>query len=637
MKTREQKIESLREDFLDRDQDNYVKIRRSGRLGWESLIPAGGNYSDLLRDCRGTGDVIKEAYGMARDYIVAMDTPYRVTLRLSPEMNCTDSKVVYLATRVFDDADLSEGQKIDTFMGLAIHEGCHLKWTDFTQMEGEPNAIIRNLINILEDERIERRCGETMPGYANYLKATKYYMFDLYRKRKAEENKGEKLSAPVRLLNAILSVIRYPKALDRDDLDEFVDYLYDVREIVLHYPETPEEVTEAAKAIYEVIRKFFEQQMSPKEQPQEGEGEKGSKESSQEQEETSDADGSEDTSGSAPSGSHEEQKEELRQKIEEALSELEKQAEDMKEIATASGEAEPLSEEDMAECVQKDDCQLAGICENTISLGETSGSVLYKAEENREMYDDSLRRVRKYIPAISKTLKGHCSEYAVTYHGMRSGLLDTCKLAEAYQGVQTVYVREGRVKSDRMAVCVLIDESGSMYGEKIRAARDLAVLLNESISTIPAIDLYVYGHTYADKCRDSYAEGKPVAELQVYREKGFAPKKALGSVEARSGNLDSYAIREAAARMRRFSACSKNLMFVITDGAPNERYEQLTSTVKTLEKQGMNIVAVCIEPNYDPAALYTHHVRFTDMSRLAIDLGKMIKKAIMQSAVRRAD
>ena len=259
--TREQKREALGRDFLDRDQDAYVKIRRSGRLGWESLLPAGGNYSDLLRDCRGTGDIIKEAYGMARDYIVAMDTPFRVTLRLSPSANCTDSKVVYLATRVFDDTDLSEGQKIDTFIGLAIHEGCHLKWTDFTQMPSEPNAIIRNLINILEDERIERECGEAMPGYANYLKATKYYMFDLYRQKAQEQNGGKKLEASVRLLNAILALIRYPKALDQDDLEEFADELYDVREVILDYPKTSPEVTDAAKAIYEIIKHYFEKQM----------------------------------------------------------------------------------------------------------------------------------------------------------------------------------------------------------------------------------------------------------------------------------------------------------------------------------------------------------------------------------------
>ena len=651
--TKTQKMEAISKDFLDRDQDTYVKIRRTGRIGWESLIPAGGSYSDMLRDCRSEGDVVKEAYGMARDYIVAMDTPYRVTLRLSPEMNCTDSRVVYLSTRVFDDKDLTEGQKIDTFMGLAIHEGCHLKWTDFTQMASEDNGIVRNLINLLEDERIERLCGEVMPGYANYLKATKYYMFDLYRQRKTEECSDEELPAPARLLNAILAIIRYPKALDRDDLAEFADYLYDVREIIKDYPTTAAEVTAAAKAIYDVIRKFFERQQNP----QEGSGEEQdeNRESSSTGEEKKEQEKGDDSevqsqgestgeeshseseaaaSGQESSGASKGETDDIQKKIEEALSELEKQMGDMGELTSDPGESQPLSDEDMADCVKRDGNQLAGICEDMITLGETSGSVLYKAEENREIYDDSLRRVRKYIPAIAKTLRGHCSEYAVTYHGMRSGVLDTGKLAEAFQGVQTVYVREGMIRSDRMAVCVLIDESGSMYGEKIRAARDLAVLLNEAVATVPAIDLYIYGHTYGDRCRDSYYEGRMIAELQVYREKGYAPRKALGNVTDRSGNLDSYAIREAAQRMRKYSACRKNLMFVITDGAPNERYDQLASTVKELEKKGLDIVAVCIEPSYDPSMLYTHHVRFTDMSRLAIDLGKMIKKAIMKNAVR---
>ena len=643
MLTTEKKIEALRSDFLDRDQNSYVWIRRSGRIGWESLIPAGGNYSDMLRDCRGEGDIIKEAYGMARDYIVAMDTPYRVTLRLSPEANCTDSKVVYLATRVFDDADLSDGQKIDTFVGLAVHEGCHLKYTDFSQMASEPNGIVRNLINVLEDERIERLCGEQMPGYANFLKATKYYMFDLYRQRKMEEAQQTELPKHVRLLNAILAIIRYPKALGDADLEEFAEVLYDVREVVLDYPATPAAVTSAAKDIYEIIKRYFEKEEQSRRGDEDGEGSPSGSEDRQ------DGKGNEGSAGAEKPSQGESREEEngkgntsgsdgdIEKAVEKVLSELEEEMENMGEITSDPSVQEPLGEEDMAGCVKKNDCQLAGICENMISLGETSGSVLYKAKEDKEIYEDSLRRVRKYIPAISKTLKGHCSDYAVTYHGMRSGLLDTGKLAEAYQGVQTVYVREGMVKSDRMAVCVLIDESGSMYGEKIRAARDLGVLLNEAVSSIPAIDLYIYGHTYGDRCRDSYSEGRQIAELQVYREKGFAPKKALGSVEARSGNLDSYAIREAAARMRKLSSCRKNLMFVITDGAPNERYEQLTSTVKQLEKQGMNIVAVCIEPSYDPAALYTNHVKFTDMSRLAIDLGKMIKKAIMKNAGRNVE
>ena len=33
----EQKIQTLKEDFLDRDQTTFVKIRRTGRLGWDFL------------------------------------------------------------------------------------------------------------------------------------------------------------------------------------------------------------------------------------------------------------------------------------------------------------------------------------------------------------------------------------------------------------------------------------------------------------------------------------------------------------------------------------------------------------------------------------------------------------------------
>lgn len=657
-----QKMEILRQDFLDRDQDNYVKIRRTGRLGWESLIPQGGNYSDILRECRSEGDIIKEAYGMARDYIVAMDTPYRVTLRLSPEANCTDSKVVYLATRVFDDQDLSEGQKIDTFIGLAIHEGCHLKWTDFTQMGEAKNRIIANFINLLEDERIERLCGESMPGYANYLKATKYYMFDLYASKMLKKNVGEKLPAHIRLLNAILALVRYPKALQQDDLEEFADYLFDVRKIIEQFPTSKEEVSAAAEAIYEVIKRFFENEQkscrqsedssessddtdsddddegqggSSEEKSREGEDQQQSSEAREDGESSDEGQEEQQESSVAADDTSEGQDDEsIREAVQKALEQLEEEMEEtMSELTSdAQEDGQPLVRDDMAKCVKRNDNQLAGICENTVDLGLSSNSVLYKAPENREAYDTSLRAVRKYIPAIANTLKNHCREYQVSYRGMRSGLLDTSKIAEAYQGVQNVYIRQGQVKSDKMAVCVLIDESGSMYGEKIIAARDLAVLLNEAVSTVPGIDLYIYGHTYGDRCRDSYRDGEQVTELQVYREKGYAPKKALGSIEARSGNLDSFAIREAAARMKKFTGGRKNLMFVITDGAPNERYEQLTNTVKQLEKLGLSIVAVCIEPSYDPSQLYTHHVTMTDMSTLALNLGKMIKKAILRNA-----
>ena len=108
----------------------------------------------------------------------------------------------------------------------------------------------------------------------------------------------------------------------------------------------------------------------------------------------------------------------------------------------------------------------------------------------------ALEEVKQYVPAVRKVVKGRCVEYSLTHLGMRNGVLDTGKLAEAVQGVPTVYKRQGEVRSDRACVCMLVDESGSMYRHgRMLAARKTAVLLNEALSSIPNIELFIYGHT----------------------------------------------------------------------------------------------------------------------------------------------
>ena len=59
-----------------------------------------------------------------------------------------------------------------------------------------------------------------------------------------------------------------------------------------------------------------------------------------------------------------------------------------------------------------------------ISLSDISKQVNYEMR-----YKDSYNRVRKFIPAIAKILKGHCREYKLIHKSMRSGVLDTTKLA----------------------------------------------------------------------------------------------------------------------------------------------------------------------------------------------------------------
>ena len=81
----EQKIQTLKEDFLDRDQTTFVKIRRTGRLGWESSIPEGTPYSDYMLSPASDEELIKNSYRLAEDMIKVMDTPVKVRVRISPD------------------------------------------------------------------------------------------------------------------------------------------------------------------------------------------------------------------------------------------------------------------------------------------------------------------------------------------------------------------------------------------------------------------------------------------------------------------------------------------------------------------------------------------------------------------------
>ena len=112
----EEKLQTLKEDFLDRDQTTFVKIRRTGRLGWESSIPEGTPYSDYILSPASDEELIKNSYRLAEDMIKVMDTPFKVRVRISPDGSRTDGKTVWVATEVFDDTDLPIGNRIDTFL-----------------------------------------------------------------------------------------------------------------------------------------------------------------------------------------------------------------------------------------------------------------------------------------------------------------------------------------------------------------------------------------------------------------------------------------------------------------------------------------------------------------------------------------
>ena len=595
--TTEQKIQVLREDFLKRNGENYTSAERSGRLGWEHTLSSGSAYSAAMLSPKDDADLHRIAYNHARDMIVAMNTPFKVRIALTPDASFTDSKVVSVATDMFDDARLSVGQKIDIFTGLAIHEGSHLLYTDFRVMPRARNRIIADLFNIIEDERIEMLTGQERPGLANFLGCVKYYYFDRHSTRMQASSAGAPLERSVRLVNTILSMIRYPKAMEEDDLREFADTLYDVRAVILPYPKTCAEAFSAAQRIFDIIRRFFNQEQK-KSAPKEAKGGEGN--------------GS-GTQGRQPSLSDEQ----LEKMLGSLLDSLEKDVTGQPSDGTSSVGMKP---ERMSGAIRKDGTRLGKALEGELEIGSTDRVNIHFPGADKRRYDESLSRVRRYVPAFSSILRRNGTDRVRDLRGLRSGLLDTGKLAEAVQGVENIYRQERTVRADRMAVCILVDESGSMDGEKIQAARDTAILLNEALATVRNVDLYIYGHT---------TENGSFVKLNAYREgRGHGDKYVLGSIEADWSNIDSRAIREAAARVRARTR-EKCLFFVISDGAPCEPTRNVKEAVRELSREGFSFVSIGIDFEYDPSEMYDNHVSMTDLSTLAPELGKMIKKAIV--------
>lgn len=642
-------IEKLSKDWLERDGDSFVKIRTKGRLGWEESLKEGTPYSSYLLESPSMEELIKRAYALARNTISAMDIPSKVTVRLGGGGSCTEGRNVYVATDYFDDGTLATGEKLDIFLGLTAHEGSHLLYTEFPMMKKAAGVhpLCAKLLNIIEDERIERNLGEDKPGLANYLKAVKRHYFGRY----SGMTEGSEEASPLqKILNCILGLIRYPRLLREEEMVEFGELLLKVEKILTPYPDSTASAERAAEKIFELIIKEYGRE-SGSEKEDSGEGKASPEESEKESPSPEESDDSTDGNDAGESGegtdsesdSGEENakdtgedrpSERSREENVKAMeSDLEKIADALEEVA--GGPVQPdiegcssLRRDRMADAVSTDRELLAKICEGEVETGSSKDVIFTRQKEYRDGYMSALEEVKQYVPAVRKVVKGRCVEYSLTHLGMRSGVLDTGKLAEAVQGVPTVYKRQGEVRSDRACVCMLVDESGSMYRHgRMLAARKTAVLLNEALSSIPNIELFIYGHT-AD------CERSGVTELNIYREKGFAPKYALGSLEPRSNNRDGLAILETALRVRKQTK-EEVLMFIISDGEPAaENYFGMRAIghtkecVEKAEAMGFRIVQICINANYDPALMFRHFIKMENLGTLARDLGREIAKAL---------
>lgn len=619
-------------DWFGRKDKNYTSTYKgSTRLGWDTKVS--GSYSSFFAPDLNKRKLLRDSYRHACDIRNIMDIPrnIRIQLNVDAETSCTDGKTVIVSTKVYDDNKIDNNVKLDVFLGTTIHEFSHILYTDMAEIrKNRPNKFLFNLFNTIEDERIEYNTTQNYPGYANFIGQAKYYYFDLLYK------KAEKQDDLMDVLQNILYIVRYPARVDTKVIYRHQVLFDKIKKVLCDFGNNSKEAYDKAEKIYKLLLDYFKFPPPPPEEQQEGDEEQDQSDSSEGQSDSGEgqegSDKNSKTQSSPKSGSDEgsagkKKQEPIKAYTQEEIKQAaEKLAEQMRRLITSNTSLNSNEIKD-----EWDSKEIADECKQI-----KDDVFIVKQEDYERRYKADFDTVKQHINGLVNTFSKFFVEQEYRLTGMRRGVLDTNKLAEAYQAVETVYSNKFKRTTPGLDVCVLIDESGSMSGTNIASARKCAILLNEVFLRLKQCDFYVYGHT---------ADNRHMGEvtINVYRDHWNRNRYALGKVESYSNNKDSVAIEETY-KMVRKQTSKPLLMFVISDGAPNAyglrgqpAVEEVKKVVNRIESNGDTLVCqIAIESHFRPQDMFNHYVVMTDMNTFPSDLSGYVMNTLI-SKLKRVD
>jgi len=187
-------------------------------------------------------------------------------------------------------------------------------------------------------------------------------------------------------------------------------------------------------------------------------------------------------------------------------------------------------------------------------------------KSHESSYKNLLRDNSVQIKTIKNSLCFRNNIASMQSYGHRTGDIDENSLFKIRLKDDRVMQKTDTVSKKKIAVCLLVDESGSMgchteSRSRIEAAKKVAIVLGESLKSMEGMTVSIYGHTAECECdgvtlREYYSPRQPRME-------------ACMEMAAREQNHDSFAILHAANLFNKdFSEYDRKIVFVISDGLP---------------------------------------------------------------------
>lgn len=513
--------------------------------------------------------------------------------------------------------------QMDAFYGASLHhiaektmqEAAEYRKCVGLQILMQESPDLANYFRILvNDERIHKKVSGEFSGYSKFIQKFKEFK---YSKRPKE------FESPIhQFIDLMTRVIRYPDQISEEECEKFAEPLDHIKKITEKFGGIPEEFRKGYQLGGEIanyIKKYLQEQNPPlPEYPEDKKEGKG--------------DGEEESlEGMSGSSSEGQNAEDMESKIKKALEKIYNDL--VRETETSESAIDPKTGKSK---VGKDELARMESTFNMKSdeLREGKRLIFTEEEDYRKNYESHLERIDlSKARAVGEIFKRLHKDHRFVLKSMKSGRLDTAKMAEAVQGVPTVYERPGQVKSNKLTVAILIDESGSMGGwtgdgRKINKAAQAAIMLNESFKNVRSVELFIYGHT-ADENHDGSCD------VSIYREPGKKINQfSLGRVHPRSNNRDGFAILSVAQRIRKMTT-NPGVLIVISDGQPAAcGYDGMAAIrdtrekVKKAEALGFQVVQIAIESSVPSEQMFTDFVKMTNIQSLPGDLISYLKPMI---------
>lgn len=361
---------------------------------------------------------------------------------------------------------------IDLSLGLLLHELCHCRFTNFGYIVGAKNRInplIHHIHNIIEDEVIEEMLGTIHPGYSKFIAKVKNFVVETGAQVEDIDNDPNELNV---IMGMLWYAIRFPKELSKfsqKNLEKFAEPMEKIYQILkdgkvfeINVAEGPTQRNlDAAFKIYDVIRTYIvdeENNSNEKFLQMIADSATNSPVLTLEI-------GSSESESSNPN----EYDKTMMNVVKEALDEMNNEKENKGSWNGFGGES-------------------SSIGARTPQSGD------------RKLYVQIVSETRDLIQYVRSMVVCNSTKDVLNINRFRrNGQLDTSKLAEAMQNINTVYNQRNFKKVQKSGAkytfVLMLDESGSMNRNHThRFASKLATIFTEALYGYDEIDFRVYGH-----------------------------------------------------------------------------------------------------------------------------------------------